>query len=147
MHHLLHIDLDGFNPRVMPATGGAGFDMKLRSMDSVMQWLFEILDEGVLPPIPTDPQAVDHDWPAEYPKATLHDQYGEWCRRQNQSHPDSPALFGRKLNDILPTLSEIRKSYAGRPRYYRLPSLEQCRRNFEQACKEGDNIWSEDDTA
>ena len=148
MHDLLHIDLDGFNPRVMPATGGAGFDMKLRSMDSVMQWLFEILDEGVLPPpVSTTLQPVDSTWPTEYPKVALHDLYIERCRRQNQRHPDSAPLLGRKLNGILPTLSEIRKSYPGRPRYYRLPSLEECRRNFEAACKEGPNIWSEEDTA
>ena len=104
MHHLLHIDLDGFNPRVMPATNGAGFDMKLRSMDSVMQWLYEVLYEGVLPHYRNDPAVVDHIWHAVYPKPMLHGLYVDWCRRQNQRHPDSDAIFGKKLKEVLPTL-------------------------------------------
>ena len=145
MHCLLNVDLDGFNPRVMPETDGAGFDMKLRSMDSVMQWLHEVLDDGDLPADRSNPLAVDHTWPEEYPKASLHALYGDWCRRQNQRHPESSALFGRKLKEVITGMRETRKAIAGRPRYYQLPPLQECRRLFEDACKEGPQIWSEGD--
>ena len=42
MYDLLHEDLDDFHPRAKP-TSRFGFDMKLRSADTVARWLYEWL--------------------------------------------------------------------------------------------------------
>jgi phage/plasmid-associated DNA primase len=145
MHHLVHVDLTDFNPRMMPETDGAGFDMKLRGMDSVMQWLHEVLNDGVLPADHNNQLAIDHCWPDEYPTASLHALYVNWCRTQNQRHPDPKEIFGGKLRGLL-IRKKARKSIRGsRPWYYKLHSLEDCRSKFEAACKEGAYIWSDED--
>lgn len=144
MHYLLNVDLDGFNPRVRPQSDGAGFDMKLKSMDSVSQWLYELLDDGELQRSFVNDGAISEPWPSVYPKQQLHERYMTWCQNQHIRHPEIRATFCKALNKILPDLPSTKKAWGDkRQNCYRLPSLEKCRHLFEQACKEGPSIWSQ----
>ena len=144
MHHLFTIDLDDFNPRIMPETGGAGFDMKLRSMNSEDEWLYELLDRGIIPPENHDISTINIPWPTEILKSKIHSMYTDWCKTQNERHPLSQTLLGRRLNEVFPSLANSRPTYSGkRVHCYKFPPLDECRRCFEQECKEGPYIWSQ----
>lgn len=152
MHHLLGVDLDGFNPRVKPKSDGTGFDMKLKSMDSVSKWLYEILDDGELQRSLFHEDVIYEPWPSVYSKDQLHGLYMTWCKDQNIRHPEIKSSFCKALNKILsnPPSTKIGQGIQGTPRYkrhncYKLPSLEKCRQMFEQTCKEGPLIWTQEE--
>lgn len=144
MYHFLNVDLEDFNPRTMPQTQGAGFDMKLKGMDSVMQWLYEILDDGELQRSFIHDKAISEPWPPVYPKKQLHGLYMSWCKDQNIRHRELQASFGRVLNNTLSELSSTKIFWGDKRRNcYKLPPLGECRQMFEQACKEGPSIWTQ----
>ena len=144
MHHFLNVDLEDFNPRVMPATDGAGFDMKLKGMDSIQQWLYELLDDGQLQASFMSNNAISKPWPSTYPKKELHGLYLTWCKDQNIRHRETPASFGKTLRIVLSGLTDSRIKWGNeRLRCYKLPPLDECRQMFESVCKEGASIWTQ----
>jgi phage/plasmid-associated DNA primase len=144
MYHFLNVDLEDFNPRMMPATDGAGFDMKLKGMDSIRQWLYELLDDGELQISFIQNEAISELWPSVYPKKQLHDRYLTWCKDQNIRHRETPASFGKTLNNILSNPAQTRIKWGNKRHHcYKLPPLGECRQMFESACKEGASIWTQ----
>lgn len=157
MHDLLAEDLRGFEPRALPASR-AGFDIKLRSAESPLGWLFELLDDGALwdkdsrdlwqqtgdgiPPL-------DKAGRLTLRKKQLMDMYWQWCKEHNGRYLLAEVPFAKALRDVFPDLQETRprKPDGGRPRCYVLPPLEQCRRDFERFFKEDSRIWTPEGSA
>lgn len=126
---LLAFDLSSVNLRQIPRTD-ALLEQKLRSLDSVDQFLFDRLWEGSL-------LAADDGWPplGEVLRETLHKEYLEAADKIGIKRRADQRQFGRALNRIIPDLKDIRpRSATGvRKRAYVFPPLTECRQAFERA--------------
>ena len=143
MHDLMNEDLAGFNPRQLPASA-ASFDLKLRSADSVTQWLYETLNTGYYffagryPPYMEPTTHLMASCPSEAETDTANADgvtvetdrlYNNYAESETRAEPK--ALFMRKLKQLMPSLHCKRLAAAGRPRAYDLPPLLEGRRHFE----------------
>lgn len=144
MSELRNVDITDYSPRAMPESTGAGFDMKLRTMDSIMQWLYEVLDNGVLRNVSQGGSRED-TWMNDMPCMEVFGAYRHWCDANRVRYIKQESLLGRELNRVLPTIGKMRKNVNGdRIYYYTFSSLEDCRHDFEVACKEEPYIWTQE---
>ena len=156
MHDLVSEDLGDFNPRQMPASA-ASFDLKLRSADSVTQWLYDLLSTGY------------HDLTCDIKSTPLMcGQYRYFAneaavKKANESgviveteylylhylrygaRSEPKPQFVKRLRQLLPSLRNKRVSTTpSRPRAYVLPALDDARTQFEQNFKlQGKVPWEE----
>jgi hypothetical protein len=139
MYDLQNEDLDGFHPREKPRSR-FGFDMKVRSADSVTRWLYECLQAGKLvgEPAPLGGMTVDSGnvWEASYAKDMVTLAYQHWCRRQNERHPESESNLYKKLKKLIPEMGDSRPTDPKTAKRYRcatFPDLGGARLSFENA--------------
>ncbi|MGC1879257.1 MAG: primase-helicase family protein [Rhabdochlamydiaceae bacterium] len=138
MHDLLHEDLTGFDPKVMPENY-AGFDMKLESASSIDRFIHTSLKEGCWDHGCTGPSESLKDLTIE----KFYEFYRAWCDWEKQ-----PVLkrevVGKRLRAILPgikTKRTPREENPRRPTMYLFSSLEECRISFEKFYKQSPEIW------
>ena len=151
MSELLLTDLTGFNPREKPQSN-SGLDMKIMSSDSVTQWWFNVLKEGLLPSyadghydrlLNKSPDG-NGKWPPE-PKSHIHRAYQEDAVRGKQRNVvDQPEFFKRLGRMVSIHPSRPNGSGIERPRYAIFPPLNECRRMFEKYAKLVDYDWEKD---
>ena len=105
-HHLLNLNLTGFEIRDVPQTEALG-QQKLLSGESVQQWWFACLRCGSveLPMIKkgrTEAEALDAGvkWATGYSRELLRDLYYEWCRSRGVSRPANEVLFAKQLRRL-----------------------------------------------
>ncbi|MFN3250078.1 primase-helicase family protein [Roseibium album] len=125
---LLSFDLSSVNLRQIPRTG-ALLQQKLRSLDSVDQFLFERLHEGTL-------LNADETWcPDPYIiKQKLYEEYLTSADRVGIKRRADLNQFGKSLLKLIPNLQDIRPRDGGsRRRAYIFPGLADCRAGFEAA--------------
>ena len=158
MHDLMNEDLAGFNPRQMPASA-ASFDLKLRSADSVTQWLYETLNTGyhdfspdVMCGYGTGGRVIYYGTAtakvvkqANAEGVTVGTEHLFESYRRSSQRPESKALFMKRLKQLVPSLYCRRLSTTpSRPRAYDLPPLEEARVQFELNFKlKGAVPWEE----
>jgi len=133
LYELQHIDLTDFDVRKVPISP-FGWDLKLRSMQSVPAFWYERLRD-----------ADDDNWAAEIQCTSLYEAYLSWCEPGRRFRPETAALFGKDLRKLVPQLAEKKKQihhpFPSRKRFYCLPDLAVCRAAFEQIAKSGPEIW------
>ncbi|MCK7611979.1 primase-helicase family protein [Roseibium sediminicola] len=126
---LLSFDLSTVNLRKIPRTG-ALLQQKLRSLDSVDQFIFERLYEGTL-------LRADDNWQPfnQIVKQTLYEEYLTSADKVGIKRRADLNQFGKSLMKLIPTIREARPRASDglRPRVYIFPELEDCRRSFEEA--------------
>lgn len=126
---LLAFDLSTVNLRQIPRTD-ALLEQKLRSLDSVDQFLFDRLWDGAL-------LTADDGWPhdGEVLREALHKQYLEAADKIGIKRRADQRQFGRALNRIIPELKDVRPRAANgvRKRAYVFPDLAASRAAFERA--------------
>ena len=134
MHEFLNLDIQNFNVRNLPQTN-AGFDIKLRSASTVVQWWHEILTDGNL-------LNAWESAPISFPKSDLHNLYLEFCKKHGGRWPCIPDIFSKELKKMC-SYGEERRTEAGqRVRKYKLPSLVECRKAFESKANLSGYNWS-----
>ena len=147
MHDLTTEDLSGFEPAKRPMTG-FGFDIKLRSADSIVKWAFEALDSGGI--------TSSDEWPTSIGKSEIYTLYRDFYAQTEMRKPEVASEFHKKLKGIFPSFRDQRpgpdkKSQlqpsaqvaTKRPRVYALPPLEVARKDFERYMhSEGMVTWS-----
>ena len=62
----------------------------------------------------------------------LHERYVEHAKELGERYPLSNAQFGKALRGLCPPMDRKRKKNSSREWQYHFPSLEECRRAFEQ---------------
>ncbi|MBO6857579.1 primase-helicase family protein [Roseibium sp.] len=125
---LLAFDLNSVNLRQIPRTG-ALLQQKLRSLDSVDQFFFERLYEGTL-------LKADDSWQpgGSIIKQILYEEYLASADKVGIKRRADLNQFGKSLLKLIPGIPEARPRDGGtRKRVYIFPSLEECRRSFEEA--------------
>lgn len=108
--------------RKVPQTA-ALFDQKVRSFDSFLGWLHEMLLDGAL--------AAGGEWPTHIETHDLHGHYLRRAERLGHHYPLSIDSFGRRLRSVIKGIE--RRQNAQRKWCYLLPGLDVCRDDFEQA--------------
>lgn len=138
MYDLLHEDLTGFDPRVMP-DNFSGFDMKLEGAPNVDRFIYTSLKEGCWDHANVGPsQNVENLLIDKF-----YDCYKNWFSYENQKILLKEQV-GKRLHTILPSMQPKRspREEDSRRRYkYTFPSLEKCRSDFESYYKQSPSIW------
>jgi hypothetical protein len=142
MFELLNRDISGFEVRNLPQTPYS-FDLKLLSMDTVDQFIFEYLRD-----------ATEETWEDTPRKSIFHGEYIEWCQQHGKKHRHPASIFGKHIKQLIPTLKETKKAASGhelnldpvgkvpkRYSHYVFPSLSESRAHYEKACKATPEIW------
>lgn len=135
MYELMNRDLSAFNVRKFPQTP-FNFDIKLLSMDSSEQFIYEYLRDS-----------FDEDSGGKLvQKADLHKWYLQWCQDHGKKHPHIDSVFGKHLKRLLPSISETKGTFKSSLGPYRAPCYlfqcgSTCRSEFAKACKAGTEIW------
>lgn len=138
MHHLMNIDLKGFDVRTMPRTQALQ-DQMILSFNPEEEWWFSKLVQGEV--------FEGESWPEFVFASRLVYDYASYRRVwQNNARSNSTRL-GKFLSRVFPPKHRHRGQYAGtvevvqedgslktvnRPRIYLLPTLEVCRRHWDQ---------------
>ena len=140
MHHLQSLDLEGVNLRKISQTD-ALTDQKLRSLDSVAEWLYGCLNNGGIEEAETSSSTYFHDWPETFKTTRMYNAYLGHCKRVGQSHPVRDTVFGKSLTKYLPSISKRRAGGENRQHIYILPPLDQARQEFALTTKIPNADW------
>lgn len=139
LYDLQNEDLSNFNPRMMPVND-AGFDMKIKSAPTSVQYIYSVLNEGCW-----HIAGSEERWEFELNKPCLkiYDNYKDWC--ESQKIPiQSIQEFGKRINHFIPKVEKRKPRFGNsRPNTYFFPSLKECRKDFEKITKQTDKIWSD----
>lgn len=126
LHHLMNVDLTGFNVHRAPKTAGL-LDLKLRRLPTPERWLFDLLHSRG----EADSKDSSQDaWPETWPCAVMHDVYTEYARKVFDRHPMNCNQFGKWLAGRIPGVTVGRKNKE--KRHYKLPTLGESRKAFEK---------------
>jgi len=138
MYDLLHEDLIGFDPRIMPENF-AGFDMKLRSASSIDRFIYASLKEESWNHANIGPSTELKDLTIDQ----FYNNYKTWCEKEKKIILDKEQI-GRRLREIIPEMKTKRTSREEgpkRPVKYIFPPFEKCRNSFEKFYKQNSVIW------
>jgi hypothetical protein len=125
LQYLLDYDLNGIDLRTPPNTNALS-EQKVYSASPIQSWLLERLSDG-------SPTSEGREWPATIPISELYDDYLHYCQDIGVNRRNNTSIFGRELKQLLPGLETSRPTSKknSRRRVYVLPSLEECRRCYD----------------
>jgi hypothetical protein len=127
LYDLLHTDISHFNPMQLPSVQKYGFDNKIQSANTFVQYLHQALLNGTIAL-----EIALGKWVSEIRTEALFESYLKFCEARNLRPIDDPRA-GSELQRILGKAGFVRKRkrYEGELRYcYLLPSLDACREAF-----------------
>jgi hypothetical protein len=129
LDHLLKVDLRDVNLRKIPNTA-ARREQQLRSMEPMVAFWFERLNNG------SQLQTEDH-WLTEVVKGELFREYTGGAQRAGEYRRGGETQLGILLRKMCPgvrdsRLERMHNAQKRRMAVYLFPTLEQCRREFEQ---------------
>lgn len=130
LHYLKTFDLSKVDVNEAPLTDALA-EQKIHSLDNEAQWWNTVLQEGEFP----DMTEFDGGWPVEISKRQAHQSLERYCKGRNiRSRIKDTASLTKFLKRVCPSIdAEQRlKKTEGRPRCYRLPTLETARGEWEK---------------
>lgn len=138
LHFLLTYDLKGFDIRSVPKTEALR-EQKALSMDPDAEWWLQILRRGTVLP--------EHDEWREYVSVDLLGvEYNNYTRNLSLSRKSNSTKLGIAMKEMLPkdSLKRLQRrspvevpqpdgtnKLIAKPWYYKMPSLEECRKHFD----------------
>ncbi|MFA6263705.1 MAG: primase-helicase family protein [Candidatus Babeliales bacterium] len=143
LYDLLNEDVSDFNPRKLPVSTDS-FAIKLRSADSTDRYLYFVLHEGIFYTGERLP-SQEAGWSDIYTDM-FYDLYAQWCDESNEKKI-TKNIFCQKVKERIPSITTYRPSGSGkRPRKYRVPDIEDARKEFSKAYRVGEEIWDDGDS-
>lgn len=143
MAYLLAFNLDGWHPRNIPLRlQVSGWELKIRSGGSIVQWWFDMLQQGWIQR--QERQYGDEDqliWPEKCPIDVIQRSYLGWCKSYNISHPEHNVVLGRQVQDWGIRTSRPRASNPDRKLYYLLPGLDEAQAVFSARFSLPPTVW------
>lgn len=121
MHYLLQIDLSGVNLRKFPQTAALQ-EQKIHSMEPFARVYFDWLMRGYVLP--------DVDWEKSIWSSQLQEVFVREAGQAGFKTRSTETTLGMKLQKLVPGTIKGRSSALGRPYYYQLPPLKECREHF-----------------
>jgi len=126
--YLQQMDLTDFDANEAPFTQGLA-EQKEMSLPPLYQWWLECLRDG---------RIVEGDFPEEWPhdpeKTRIREAFNRYCQQRAISGWRPSAIsIGRDLRTVCPSLMTDKKKWVGEEQawVYRLPPLEQCRKEWD----------------
>lgn len=148
LHHLMNIDLTGFNIRDVPATAALG-NQKIHGLRNIEAWWYGCIGSGDLGLRNNgfgEEDDVD-DWDLggiDVTTTSLREAYEGWLRgRHYHGERIGDVEFARRMRRMLPSVEKRRTLINGSRSYlYRIPRLNRCRAEFQQFIG-SEILWSE----
>lgn len=128
LDRLLKFDLTGIDLNQAPATQ-ALYDQKAQSLEPMHQWILDCLHEGKVVG-----SEWDGGWPEEIDKDRFRGCFRKYVRDRNiRSRVPDDRNFGKLLKKCLPKISSSqRRDRKEMVQTYRFPSLEVCRKDWQE---------------
>jgi len=145
MHELMTADISHYNPRDVPdRLKQNGWELKIMSGGSILQWWFTVLDNGWLFEDKSNyAEEPDHNWADSVKKTDIHKMYLKYCEQHKIAHPEMDSVMGRKLKQWGVGSSRTRAN--GRLAHYVFPPLQECRAGFAKLCGIPAEYWDSSD--
>lgn len=152
MHYLLNWNIADWHPRQIPGhLQTCGWELKIRSGGSVVQWWAVVLQQGwLLKDESLDGKEKYYSWPTRMVTGDLQACYLRYCHDYKITHPEHPVEIGRLLKDWGIRKTRPRNGGGVRSEFYLLPSLEQAQEIFSQRFSIPLDVWDgvdEEETA
>lgn len=134
--YLLDYDISDFQVRAVPNTDALG-EQKVAGLRNVEAWWLEILQQGEIEGVQNRDDGVSEShWeksPVEISRNDLRDLYLRWIKsRRYEGSEASPTEFGVRLHKLCKGILDRQLNRRGdRRRFYKIPSLNECRKQFE----------------
>jgi hypothetical protein len=145
MRHLLDIDIEGWHPRIKPdKIMQRGWDLKIRGAGSVVQWWFDVLQQGWLIHDTGEYSGKEQfTWPERILKNTARDIYTAWATRQQVAHIEHSTVIGTQLKrwGITDDRDKV-EGFIVPQRFYVLPELAEAKQHFSKAFDIPSNVLS-----
>ncbi|MBF0454030.1 MAG: PriCT-2 domain-containing protein [Magnetococcales bacterium] len=139
IHHLLNLDINGFNPRALPTVNSqTKYINKIKTANSVTQWFFSCLERGS---INSDSEHPLDDG-ATISKDTAHRAYLDWCESMRINHRETLASMTKTIKKLVDVRQVQQRHDGNRVRVYEFPPLAACRQQVEQLMGHGIN-WDD----
>jgi len=145
MHFLLTTDISNWNPRMIPAhLSERGWELKIRSGGSVVQWYFDVLTRGWLQRLDAHFAEDEREvWPSLCPVDVVQQSYVHYCTQYKIAHIEIPCVVGRSLSEWGLGTSQPSRDNPKRKRFYKLPSLDEARAIFSKQFTIPLSIWND----
>lgn len=131
LYSLLHLNITDFDFRNFPRRE-ALLNQILHSWPSPKKFWFECLRNGSF--------GKQNYWPLEYPTADFYELFTTFSKVAGDRFLTQDKMFGKQIRELCPGIE--RKQKGNGERYYRFPSLNDCRTALESAVKIRIN-WNE----
>ncbi len=145
MHHLLNEDISDWHPRQIPGHLSVnGWELKIRSGGSIVQWWFDILQRGWTEKVDADYGGEDSLlWLDRCPTERLQSLYVRWCVDYKIAHPEHSVVLGKAIRDWGISTSRPRHENPNRKLFYKIPPLDQAREIFSDRFSIPTTVWDE----
>jgi putative DNA primase/helicase len=147
MQFLLEQDISGWHPRMIPDyLSQRGWELKIRSGGSIVQWWFDMLQQGWIEKI--DAHYAEEDrlvWPERCLTEVLQNSYLKWCLNYKVTHPEHSVVLGKAIHDWGVKTARPWKDNPARRLFYKLPTLDDARSIFTKRFSIPQSVWSDHD--
>ena len=145
MHFLLSMDISGWNPRMIPEhLSERGWELKIRSGGSIVQWYFEVLNRGWLQRLDAHYSEDERDiWPLSCPADVIQNSYVAYCTQYKIAHIEQSCVVGKALSDWGFGTARPRRDNPKRGLFYKLPNLDEAREIFSKRFSIPHSLWSD----
>ncbi|MGR9052897.1 MAG: DUF5906 domain-containing protein [Gammaproteobacteria bacterium] len=147
MQYLLNQDISQWHPRMIPAhLAQHGWELKIRSGGSIVQWWFDMLQQGWL--IKSDTHYADEEkleWPTKCPTDVIQRSYVRWCNDYKFTHIEHSVVVGRAIREWGLRTSRPRADNPNRKLFYLLPMLDDARSIFSERLAIPPTVWQDHD--
>jgi len=147
LHDLLNRDISGWDVWDVPNTEALQ-EQKIRTMEPISEWWFRRLNFGTIPQgweIYHREIYYTNEWEKVDTKI-IYEDYLESMKLQRGRYPLKHMEFILAFRNLLPPgwpRNYRPRSEGERPRYYKLPPLEDCRKFFVEKFKMKDFVWED----
>jgi len=143
MAYLLTVDIKDWHPRDIPKVlQSCGWELKIRSGGSIVQWWFDLLQQGWIKKI--DAHYAEEDalvWPENLIATELQSSYLQWCMAYKVIHPEHSVVIGHQIKDWGVKTARPRRDNPTRKLFYQLPSLEDAQAIFSARFTIPPSVW------
>lgn len=145
MYDLLHTDLSEFNPRRIPEQlRSNGWELKIQSGGSVLQWWFSVLNNGRLCDGAGYADSDEPIWQTRIKKTDVEKHYLAWCNLHKIAYPEIDCVIGKFLREQ--GVGASRPRQCNRQPHYELRPLKEHQEIFSGLMSIPVEHWSEGET-
>jgi hypothetical protein len=147
MHYLLAWDIKDWHPRKIPeGLQTCGWELKIRSGGSIVQWWFDMLQRGWIQCIAAQYSEEDRFvWPEKCMTDVVQKSYLAWCENYKITHREHAVTIGKQIKDWGVKKCRPSSDNPSRQEFYLIPSLIDAQMIFSERFSIPESIWESSD--